>query len=137
MFRVSIGVIVGTERVKFWNYGVVDERDFNGDGLPDYSWYGGDDSGQAMYLFLSRKNSYTRVDILKTLKAAWTGRFHSKAPYFENVADHYDISTLALERSGSRLVLIANIDQIPESAADLEKRFETIVLRVEESAFTR
>jgi hypothetical protein len=39
MFRASIGLIVDAERVKFWNYGIVDEQDFNGDGLPDYSWY--------------------------------------------------------------------------------------------------
>jgi hypothetical protein len=135
MFRASIGLIVDAERVKFWNYGIVDGQDFNGDGLPDYSWYGGDDSGSAMYLFLSRKKSYLRVDILKTLKAAWTRRFHSKAPNFENVADEYDLRALVLERSGGKLVLVANIDKIPQSAADLEKRVETIVLPVEQSAF--
>src|SRR5262249_45467756 len=43
----------------------------------------------------------------------------------------------SLERSGSTLALVANIDQFPESAADLEKRFETIVLRVKKSAFKR
>jgi hypothetical protein len=135
VFRVWIGLIIDTERVKFWNYGVVDEQDFNGDGLPDYSWYGGDDSGQAMYLFLSHKNAYTRVDILKTLKAEWTRRFHSKAPYFENIADEYDIRTLVLERSGGKLVLAAIIYRIPQSAADLEKPSETISLRMEESVF--
>ena len=45
------------------------------------------------------------------------------------------IRTLVLERSGGRLVLVANIHKIPQTAADLEKRFETISLRVEESAF--
>lgn len=135
MFQVSIGLIVDTDRVKFWNYGVVDEKDFNGDGLPDYSWYCGDDSEQAMYLFLSHNKAYMRVDILMTLKAAWTRRFHSKAPDFENVGDRYEIRTVSLERSGGRLVPVVNIDQIPESAADLEKRFETILLRMEEPTF--
>lgn len=79
MFRVRVGTYVSWEPEKWWNYGIADERDFNGDGVPDYSWYGGDDTGFEMYLFLSRDGRFERVNILKTVATAWQQR-HRKSP---------------------------------------------------------
>src|ERR1039458_1141787 len=60
VFRVKVGTFVGQDVLKWWNYGIGDEDDFNGDGVPDYTWCGGDDTGFAMYLFLSSNRPYQR-----------------------------------------------------------------------------
>jgi len=80
LFRVAIGGYYNGQGDQWWNYGIVDEGDFNGDGLPDYSWYGGDDTGGVSYLFLSSSSGYKRVDIEKTVEAAWKKRFNKPAP---------------------------------------------------------
>lgn len=103
LFRVRIGAIIASEPVKFWNYGIVSERDFNGDGSLDYFWYGGDDSGDAMYLLLSSKRGYTKVDIHETLKRAWNRRFTTKSPEWANVDADYSIGGIAIELSADRI----------------------------------
>src|SRR2546422_1187188 len=80
LFRVRIGKFSGSDMVKWWNYGITDEGDFNGDGTVDYAWYGGDDTSFVLYLFMSSDHGYAKVDVIKTLEAAWKRRFHVIAP---------------------------------------------------------
>jgi len=80
LFRIEVGRSFDGQLVRTWFYGIVDEGDFNGDGLPDYSWYGGDDTGEEMYLFLSSNSGYKRIDLVKTVEAAWHRRFKKPSP---------------------------------------------------------
>jgi hypothetical protein len=109
LFRVEIGTYVGKGAEKWWNYGIADEGDFNGDGTPDYSWYGGDDTGFAMYLFLSSGSTYKRIDILKTVQAAWIRRYHTAAPDLGGSGEGYALGDVVLERSTTGIVLLAEI----------------------------
>ena len=93
LFRIEVGSYFSGELVKLWNCGVANEGDFNGDGLPDYSWYGGDDTGQEMYLFLSSDRGYKRVDLLKTVEAAWQRRFNKPLPTLEISAANMLLTT--------------------------------------------
>ena len=113
LFRVKVGRFEGSEVLKLWNYGIAEEADFNGDGLPDYSWYGGDDTSSEMYLFLSSTNGYVKVDLIKTLRSAWKERFHSAAPDLAAADCDYQLQNVFLRRSESGLVLLANIGPNP------------------------
>lgn len=109
LFRVEIGGYTNGEGDQWWNYGVVDEYDFNGDGVPDYTWYGGDDTGGVMYLFLSSSNGYKPVDLLKSVEAAWRKRFNKPAPDLSDSCSDYCVNQTVLERSPSGLVLHATV----------------------------
>jgi len=111
LFRVRIGEYFGSDMVKWWNYGIADEGDFNGDGKVDYAWYGGDDTSFVMYLFMSSDHGYAKVDVLKTLEAAWKRRFHVIAPDLTDW-DKYAISDVALRRNPSGITLIARIKRM-------------------------
>ena len=112
VFRVKVGTFVGQDVVKWWNYGIADEDDFNGDGVPDYTWCGGDDTGFAMYLFLSSNGQYQRVDVLKTVQSAWRQRFHKPAPDLGGSDSGYALNDTVLERSATGLVLLAKVDHV-------------------------
>lgn len=114
IFRVKIGEVVDSALVRYWNYGIADEADFNGDGVPDYSWYGGDDTGQNMYLFLSSGSRYKAVNVLKTVQAAWVKRFHKAAPDLGEADGDYDLRNIRLERSALGLSLSATITSFDE-----------------------
>lgn len=107
MFRVRVGTYVSSEPEKWWNYGIADERDFNGDGVPDYSWYGGDDTGFEMYLFLSRDGRFERVNILKTVATAWQQRHRKSPPDFGDSGGEYcvDETTLVIKNRTPHLVV--------------------------------
>jgi hypothetical protein len=92
VFRVNIGFYDKGQLVSDWSYGVVLEKDMNNDGIPDYVWYGGDDTGQRLLWFLSKDNHYECIDIFKSAELAWTKRFKSAAPdlgevFGDNMAD--------------------------------------------------
>jgi hypothetical protein len=110
LFRAPIGVVVATESVRFWNYGIVNEGDFNGDGRRDYFWYGGDDSGSAMYLFLSSRRGYSKVDIHQTLKAAWKRRLNRDSPEWANLDSEYLIGEISIERGAAEVVLLVTVE---------------------------
>ncbi len=98
-----------SEPITWWNYGIAYEGDLNGDVVMDYAWYGGDDTGHEMLLFLSSKNSYRRVDIIETVEAVWKDRFETdETPELNNV-DSY-LANIYLERLSSELVLVVNIE---------------------------
>jgi hypothetical protein len=82
LFRVEIG----DTQMTWWNYGITEEDDFNGDGVPDYAWYGGDDTSQEEYVFLSSDSGYRRLDVYKTMQREWARTFHSAAPDFRDLA---------------------------------------------------
>jgi hypothetical protein len=109
LFRVRVGTLVGQDPVKWWNYGLCDEADFNGDGKPDYVWYGGDDTSFELYLFLSSSNRYQRIDVLRTVQAAWQRQFHKKAPDLAATGE-YALGNTILERSKAGLALLATVE---------------------------
>ena len=120
LFRVRIGDHVGRDDVKWWKYGLAAEADFNGDGLPDYVWYGGDDTGFALYLFLSSAGHYKRTDILKTVEAAWQQRFHKAAPDLGGTAGRHVLGETALESSANEVVMSATVERTSGSSATKE-----------------
>ena len=109
LFRVKVGKFVGQDPVKWSKYGVCDEGDFNGDGTPDYAWYGGDDTSFELYLFLSSGNRYQRIDVLGTVQAAWQRQFHKKAPDFAATGE-YALGNTILERSPAGMALFATVE---------------------------
>lgn len=106
LFRAYIGRIVNAEELKWWNYGISDEGDFNGDGKADYTWYGGDDTSDAMYLFLSSTQGYKAG---RRHKNAWNRRFH----VLPNLAGdlNYGINSIAIAVSSGRMLLLAEIEK--------------------------
>jgi hypothetical protein len=116
LFRIEIGDYSSGMLVKTWHYGIAAEGDFNGDGLPDYSWYGGDDTGEERYLFLSSESGYKRVDLLKTVEAAWQRRFNKPSPDLGELEGKYELDDLELESSVAGLVLDATVRPNPMSA---------------------
>jgi len=94
-----------------WNYGIANEGDFNGDGVPDYAWYGGDDTSFEMYLFLSTGSQYERIDIVKTVQFAWQQRFHTSARDLGELDSRYSLDNIVLQRSEAGLVLFAEVIQ--------------------------
>lgn len=115
LFRVEIGDYSSGALIKTWHYGIAAEGDFNGDGLPDYSWYGGDDTGEERYLFLSSDSGYKRVDLLKTVEAAWQSRFNKPPPDLGDLEGKYELDDLELENSSVGLVLDATVRPNPIS----------------------
>ena len=110
LFRVEVGKVTGSGTLKWWHYGIVEESDFNGDSLTDYSWYGGDDTTSDMYLFLSTGGKYQRVDVLKTVQSAWRHRFHQTAPDLGDSGGNYGLGDCSLERSEKGIILLASVE---------------------------
>jgi hypothetical protein len=77
---VDIGSYDKGQLVKDWSYGIILEKDLNGDGVPDYVWYGGDDTGQRLLWFLSKEKRYECINVFKTAEAAWKKKFGADAP---------------------------------------------------------
>lgn len=105
LFRVPIGRYFGQELVRLWNCGIVAEADFNGDGKPDYVWYGGDDTSESIVLFLSSGEQYQRTDIIKTAAAAWEQRFQKHAPDLAGLDGQYEVRSVLLEWLSNELNL--------------------------------
>jgi len=125
LFRVEIG----DNRARLWNYGVALEDDFNGDGVPDYTWYGGDDSGQIEYVFLSSGSGFRRLDILKTLQAQWSRAFHATAPDFRDLDAEFSPTNVRFFHDETGLTLLAEIVSFHHSKSRPRR------LRVESSDF--
>jgi len=119
-----VGSIIDSETLKWWNYGIVDEDDLNGDGLPDYSWFGGDDGGYVMYVFLSSKTGYSRVDVVETLKAAWMRKFRSSPPEIDALGGDYAIKNVFIERSEGGLGLAVSLESHAEANQTFTFRIE-------------
>lgn len=107
LFRIE----VGDTETTWWNYGIATEGDFNGDGIQDYAWYGGDDTGDEMYVFLSSDSGYHRLDVHKAMEREWARSFHSAAPDFGEVGGPYSLQDVRFLRDATGLSLLA--DAIP------------------------
>ena len=73
-----------------------------------------------MYLFLSSNGQYQRVDVLKTVQAAWQRRFHRPAPDLGG-AGSYALDDTMLERSATGLVLLAKVNHVTIDGTNKEK----------------
>lgn len=71
LFRVK----VGTAQATYWVYGLVREADFNRDGIPDFSWHGGDDVSELNLAVLSSPQGYRKMDVEASLRNEWRRRF--------------------------------------------------------------
>jgi len=115
LFRVDIGV----PEASYWVYGLVREADFNGDGIPDFSWHGGDDTSELNLLALSSSRGYRKVDIDATLEREWRRRYPSDSRG-DNLLDDPVFSNVKLVRTARKLWLhgvvhfsdASNVDQI-------------------------
>lgn len=112
LFRVPVGDVVGQDIVKYWIYGLKGECDYNGDGVPDYYWEGGDDTSDELLLFLSAGVKYERVDIVKTVEKAWQQRFHRAAPDLGEVGGEYSLGETTLERTATGLILHSTVEYV-------------------------
>jgi hypothetical protein len=101
LFRLELG----SPDLKWWHYGISLEGDFNADGIPDYAWYGGDDTSDEVYVFLSSGDSYKKLDIYKALASEWTRRFHKPAPDFADFSNDYGLRDIRLIRDSTGVIL--------------------------------
>lgn len=106
VFRVPVEWVEQGESNAWWNYGIANEGDFNGDGQPDYAWYGGDESGGVLLLFLSGPYGYVQIDVLKTIEKAWEKRLHQPAPDFADPeSTDWAIEAIRIRKEDAGLVL--------------------------------
>jgi hypothetical protein len=62
-----------------------------------------------MYLFLSTGRQFRKVDVLKTVEAAWKNRFHAAAPDLGDAGGNYGLYDTVLERTPSGLTLVVKV----------------------------
>lgn len=105
IFRFQIGF----KRGRYWNYGIAVEKDFNGDGLPDYSWYAGDDTSDEMFILLSQERGYRKLDVYKTIKKEWVRRFPRDSLTITSDSDA--LVRLNLVKIAGNLVLEATVQK--------------------------
>ena len=80
LFRFEVSKKVDGQWNGWWNYGVCQRADFNNDGVDDYHWYGGDDTGEEDWLVLSSPSGYRKIEVRKTIEREWSRRFKTKPP---------------------------------------------------------
>src|SRR5258708_28786492 len=129
LFRVD----VGTTQATYWVYGLVREADFNGDGIPDFSWHGGDDTSDRNLVVLSSPNGYRKVDIEATLRGEWRRRFPSD-PQDKSLTDEPSFSDMKLVRKFGKLLLQGIVRYSDIGRSDGIKDYEHL-LRVKEQNF--
>ncbi|MBA3975242.1 MAG: hypothetical protein C0504_13630 [Candidatus Solibacter sp.] len=108
LFRFRIGRRIEGQWVKLWRYGIAAHGDFNGDGVRDFSWHGGDDTSDSMYVVLSSASGFRTVDVNATMEEAWTRRYGGKAPNF-TLQDDAWIRAVQLERTGEEMSLLISV----------------------------
>jgi hypothetical protein len=129
LFRVD----VGNPEAAYWVYGLVREADFNGDGVPDFSWHGGDDTSELNLLALSSPRGYRKVNIDATLEREWRHGFPSD-PH-DNLLDDPVFSDMKLVRKAGKLWLqgvvhftdASDIDQIRNNERQLSASEDSFV----------
>jgi hypothetical protein len=131
-FRVDIG----SHEVKWWNYGIRADGDFNRDGRADYLWYGGDDTSEVLYVFLSHGSGYRRLDVFRTMKKDWARRFPAiPVPDFDSVdfapSGSGEIVDISLMRTFGMLRLQLHM----KAAVPGSGQMKTYILDIPESRF--
>jgi hypothetical protein len=129
LFRVD----VGTKQGAYWVYGLVREGDFNGDGIPDFSWHGGDDTSDKNLAVLSSANGYRKVDVEATLLDEWRRHFPTDPPA-KRLTDDPVFSGMKLVRKSGKLSLQGAVRYTDISRNDGIKNYEHL-LRVKEQNF--
>ena len=105
--REIFRVLVGTDEATWWVYGLVQEADINGDGIPDFCWYGGDDTSELKLLVLSSPSGHRKINVNETLKHEWRRRFPSERMENGDGTDDPDTSQLKLIRVSEKIVMQA------------------------------
>jgi hypothetical protein len=100
-------VFVGTDEATWWVYGLVQEADFNGDGIPDFCWHGGDDTSALNLLVLSSPSGYRKVDVNETLQREWRRRFPSDRLESPEGSDDPETSELKVIRASEKIIMRA------------------------------
>jgi len=108
LFRFRVGRRIEGKWVKLWRYGIAAHGDFNGDGVRDFSWHGGDDTSDEMYIVLSSAVGFRTVNVNATMEEAWTRRFGRKAPDSTLQEDVW-IKAAQLERAGEEMSLVISV----------------------------
>jgi hypothetical protein len=126
-------VDVGTTEGTYWVYGLVREADFNGDGIPDFSWHGGDDTSDGNLAVLSSPGGYRKVDLEATLRREWRRRFPSDPPD-KSLTDDPIFSDMKLVRKFGKLLLQGIVRYTDISHSDGTRNYEHL-LRVTEQNF--
>ncbi|PYP90787.1 MAG: hypothetical protein DMG65_10350 [Candidatus Angelobacter sp. Gp1-AA117] len=133
--RELFRVLVGTDEATWWVYGLVQEADINGDGIPDFCWHGGDDTSDLNLLVLSSPSGYRKVDVDQSFRNEWKRRFPSER--LDNIegADEVDSSEIKLIRTSGKVKLQAVVTSTfyDQKIDDIRRYVHTI--RVPESRF--
>ncbi len=116
-FRVDVGFYTEGQLVSDWVYGITLEKDMNGDGTPDYVWYGDDDTGLRLLWFLSSGGHYDCINVLKTAERAWTKRFAQPAPDLEEVPGDDAVDEVTWDRGTRLLTVSVEIDRMDPAKA--------------------
>ena len=130
IFRIEIGRRLDGEDLKFWNYGVVVQRDFNADGIDDFSWYGGDDTSRAAYVVLSTSSAFRKIDVYATLSAAYARRLKTDPPDLNGISVDFEVRDEKIETNHGSLLLIATVIDARDTT-----RVRTTVLRIASDEF--
>jgi hypothetical protein len=94
--------LIGDRHVKYRNYGISEQKDFNGDGKPDFALFAETGTTRQFLLELSSPKGYRRVDMTKTI-----GRYlHRRQRETANVSDLKDVRLI---RSGHSLTISATV----------------------------
>ena len=75
-----------------------------------YSWYGGDDTSFALYVFLSCRSAHCGFDLLRTLAEEWARRSGEKVPDFATTHGRFDVGHLELQSGSESDALTLNAD---------------------------
>jgi hypothetical protein len=98
---------IGTKEAKYWVYGLVQEDDFNGDGIPDFCWHGGDDTSDTKIVLFSSPRGYQKVDVEQSLQREWKRRFPSQPLEDLSESATAEIEDLKVTRQGEKVFLQA------------------------------
>jgi len=122
-----VGTKIDSEWLKWWRYGIAAQGDFNGDGLEDYSWYGGDDTSREEYVVISSPQGYRKVDIDATFERAWKRQYPTKEPEFGPLGRF--TAAERIERNGETVTLVAAVNTLEM------QRSRTYRLQVDDKSF--
>lgn len=119
--RELFRVYLGSPKLKWWHYGISLEGDFNGDGVPDYSWYGGDDTSDELYVFLSSDGAYKKLNVYKTFEAEWARTFHKRVPDFAGFGQDGELQNIRFLRESGGLILAAEYASVMKPVSPKRK----------------